>query len=329
MQDDRTRDDGCKMTVCRISRSYRVAIRLLAILVAAVGLLGLAPIGAQPAGAETLIEPTSEISETAEPEPATDQALPGVRDSVVRLYFAVFDRDPDPAGQDYWVQRYLTGTSLSKIANLFISSPEWTSTYGRVDDRRFVQLLYENVLDRQPDVEGWDYWADLLALGVPRATILLGFSESIEFVATSGTTSPVAPPHPSIPDDSGLGRRIVYSNSGQRVWMVNEDDTIHDSYLVSGKRNAPVAGTYHVYSKSPKAWAGHGGITMEHMVRFAWGKRLSIGFHSIPRYSNGQPMQEVEELGTFQSAGCVRQRDDLALALYEWAPVGTLVVVLP
>ncbi len=310
---------------------------MLVALAALIGLVSPLAIGSSTAGAlasaEVVAAATPEVPADTTPEvPAeepTTQVLPGVRDSVVRLYFAVFDRDPDGAGQQYWVQRYQSGTSLSKIANHFIESAEWTATYGHVDDRRFVQLLYENVLDRQPDDEGWDYWVDLLASGDHRATILLGFSESIEFVATSGTAGPVAPPHPSIPDNSGSGRRIIYSNSGQRIWMVNEDDTIHDSYLVSGKRNAPVAGTYHVYSKSPKAWAGHGGITMEHMVRFAWGRRLSIGFHSIPRYGNGQPMQEVEELGTYQSAGCVRQRDDLALALYEWAPVGTLVVVLP
>jgi len=40
-------------------------------------------------------------------------------------------------------------------------------------------------------------------------------------------------------------------------------------------------------------------------------------------------MQTEEELGTFQSAGCVRQADAKAAALYQWTPVGTTVVVVP
>ncbi|NNC40236.1 MAG: L,D-transpeptidase [Acidimicrobiia bacterium] len=40
-------------------------------------------------------------------------------------------------------------------------------------------------------------------------------------------------------------------------------------------------------------------------------------------------MQTENELGTFQSAGCVRQSHAKAAALYEWTPVGTAVIVVP
>lgn len=133
---------------------------------------------------------------------------------------------------------------------------------------------------------------------------------------------------PPIPENSGTGRRIVYSNSGQRVWLIEADGSVFDSYLVSGKYLDPRAGVYAVYSKSRYAFAGHDGITMDHMVRFAHGKRLAIGFHAIPKYANGQPMQTVEQLGTYRSSGCVRQRPDKAEQLYNWAPIGTPVHVL-
>jgi lipoprotein-anchoring transpeptidase ErfK/SrfK len=68
---------------------------------------------------------------------------------------------------------------------------------------------------------------------------------------------------------------------------------------------------------------------MEYMVRFARGRSLAIGFHSIPVYASGRPMQSEAELGQYRSAGCVRQRHAQARQLYEWAPVGTPVVVLP
>ncbi len=133
---------------------------------------------------------------------------------------------------------------------------------------------------------------------------------------------------PELPADSGEGKRIVYSNSLQRVWMIAEDGFVLDSYLVSGRKGDPRPGTYQVYSKSKLAYSHHG-ITMRYMVRFAWGKVLSIGFHEIPKYAGGRPMQTEDQLGTFQSAGCVRQQTEDARRLYHWADIGTTVVVTP
>lgn len=133
---------------------------------------------------------------------------------------------------------------------------------------------------------------------------------------------------PAVPADSGEGRRIVYSNSDQRVWLVDADGTVFDSYLVSGKKGVPAPGNYEIYSKSDVASAGHDGITMRNMVRFAHGNNLPIGFHSIPSDGNGRPLQTEEQLGEYHSAGCVRQSPGHAAELYDWAAIGTLVVVL-
>jgi hypothetical protein len=137
------------------------------------------------------------------------------------------------------------------------------------------------------------------------------------------------PPYPQV----GEGKRIIYSNSQQRVWLIDENEELVDTYLVSGKKGIPHVGTYEVYSKSVNARAPYGGITMKHMVRFVrpgtWGNQWAYGFHSIPRYSNGQPLQTEDQLGTFRSGGCVRQPDAKAAALFEWAPIGTTVHAIP
>ncbi len=280
---------------------------------------------------------SAQAPSSADPPAANQMTVatvsPGVRDSIVRLYGAVFDRQPDQPGLDYWVDRYLTWTPLDHIAQSFMGSPEWTTTYGPVDDAQFVVLLYRNVLDRDPDAAGQEYWLGRLAGGLTRSAMLLGFSESAENVVLTATAPPEAPPppppspHPALPAGSGAGRRIVYSGSQQRVWLVEANEIVVDSYLVSGKINTPHPGTYAVYSKSPVAWAGHDGITMRHMVRFARGAELAIGFHSIPRFSDGRPLQSEGQLGTYRSSGCVRQADPKAEALYHWASVGTTVVV--
>lgn len=260
--------------------------------------------------------------------PTTPAASRGVSDSITRLYLAVFDRAAEPAGHAYWVNQYANGVGLPRVAEAFMASNEWRRMVGDVDDATFVTLLYNNVLDRHPDPAGRRFWVDQAASGVTRTELLLWFSEGDEFVRRTGTAPPAAPPFPALPPDSGTGRRIVYDDSAQRVWIVESTGIIRDSYLVSGRRGVPGPGSYQVYSKSAKAWAGHDGITMNHMVRFARGRSLAIGFHSIPRYRSGRPMQTEDQLGTYQSAGCVRQADRQAEDLFNWTRIGDTVIVV-
>lgn len=142
-----------------------------------------------------------------------------------------------------------------------------------------------------------------------------------------------APPRPPPYPDVGSGKRIIYSNSQHRVWLIDEWDNLVDTYPVTGRKGIPYIGTYSVFSKSVNAWAPYGGITMKHMVRFVrpgtFGNRWSYGFHSIPRYSNGQPMQTEDQLGSYGSGGCVRQADHKAAALFAWAEIGTVVHAIP
>jgi hypothetical protein len=159
---------------------------------------------------------------------------------------------------------------------------------------------------------------------------------------TTTTTTPPAPEPPApaqptqeqidaflralVPPSSGHGRRIIYSNRWQRVWLVDDQDRLVKSYLVSGRSGLPRVGVYRVYSKSRHASSGS--AHMEFMVRFARGRNLPIGFHSIP-YVGRRPLQTVAQLGTPRSHGCVRQWIGDAAYLYMWAPIGTVVVALP
>ena len=131
-----------------------------------------------------------------------------------------------------------------------------------------------------------------------------------------------------VPDDSGAGRRIVFDQSDQRVWLVDDDEDVERTYLVSGSLYDNLEpGTYSVYSRSEQAWGIDDSGTMKYFVRFTKGPNgAAIGFHDIP-IDNGELVQTVEQLGTPQSHGCVRQERDDAIALWEFAPVGTEVDV--
>ena len=133
---------------------------------------------------------------------------------------------------------------------------------------------------------------------------------------------------PPVPDDSGDGRRIVFDQSDQRVWLVDDDESVERTYLVSGSVTDNLEpGTYSVYSKSEQAWGIDDSGTMQYFVRFTEGTNgAAIGFHDIP-IDNGELVQTVDQLGTPQSHGCVRQEREDAIALWEFAPVGTEVDV--
>jgi hypothetical protein len=136
---------------------------------------------------------------------------------------------------------------------------------------------------------------------------------------------------PTLPANSGTGRRIVFAMAAQRVWLVDSPggaDDVRRSYLVSGSVTDNLRpGTYSVYSKSEQAWGIDDSGAMKYMVRFAHGPRAAIGFHDIPVLDDAL-VQTRADLGTPQSHGCIRQWRPDAKALWNFAPVGTKVVVV-
>ena len=132
----------------------------------------------------------------------------------------------------------------------------------------------------------------------------------------------------ALPSDSGAGMRVVYAINGQRVWLVGSDGVVARTYRVSGRLDRPLPGAYEVYSRSRTTTSYTGDESMEYMVRFAHGEHAAIGFHDIPTDSSGLEVQAKEQLGLPLSAGCVRQALEDAIALWNFAPVGTTVVVV-
>lgn len=132
----------------------------------------------------------------------------------------------------------------------------------------------------------------------------------------------------ALPADSGEGRRVVFSESRQRVWLVDGDDEVVSTYLVSGSVYDNLdPGTFEVYSRSEDAVGIDDSGTMKYFVRFTTGDAgAAIGFHDIP-VLDGERVQTFRQLGTPRSHGCVRQRRSDARALWDFAPIGTTVVV--
>jgi lipoprotein-anchoring transpeptidase ErfK/SrfK len=145
---------------------------------------------------------------------------------------------------------------------------------------------------------------------------------------TQPSDVPTVPKDAPVPADSGEGKRIVFDQSDQRVWLVDEDGTVERTYPVSGSLHDNLfPGTYSVYSRSEQAWGVDDSGTMKYFVRFTHGANgAAIGFHDIP-IDDGHLVQTAAQLGTPQSHGCIRQLRSDAIALWDFAPIGTEVDV--
>ncbi len=98
-----------------------------------------------------------------------------------RLYQAAFDRRPDLDGLGFWIAQLDQNTTLDSVARGFIQSSEFIARYGSApSDQEFVAGLYQNVLHRQPDQGGVDFWNSKLHDGISRSEVLMAFSESPE-----------------------------------------------------------------------------------------------------------------------------------------------------
>jgi peptidoglycan hydrolase-like protein with peptidoglycan-binding domain len=131
---------------------------------------------------------------------------------------------------------------------------------------------------------------------------------------------PSAPAHD--PAHAGQWTKAVVTLGNQTATFYDAAGAIvFQAPISSGHDGLTPSGTFHVQSKSQRAFAGNG-IYMDHMVRFNGG----IGFHSIPKRASGQDLPTP--LGQRPvSHGCIRMADADAATVFANLPIGALVEV--
>jgi len=97
----------------------------------------------------------------------TDNPL-NLAGDITDLYVAYFNRAPEAAGFDFWFRSIYNGWgNLRDIAECFAESNEYQINYPiSLTNREFVERIYENLFDREPDQGGWDFWTSGLDRGV-------------------------------------------------------------------------------------------------------------------------------------------------------------------
>lgn len=143
--------------------------------------------------------------------------------------------------------------------------------------------------------------------------------------ASAGASAhPSAPAKPvALPAHSGTGRRVVYALAAKRVWLVDPAKPTSDrTFTVMPSPVDPVAGSYSVYLTKAGPYTGSDGVNVKNGVIFAQHAGAVIGFSSAVDGTTPAPDPS-------KKTGGIRETLGDGQALFDFAPDGTKVVVVP
>jgi LysM repeat protein len=135
----------------------------------------------------------------------------------------------------------------------------------------------------------------------------------------------------AIPGAQGVNpastKEIIVSLSQQHLYGYENGALVHSFVASTGEPGSPTwTGTFSVLDKIPDAYGANWDIWMPNWLGIYWAGNLEDGIHALPILANGQRLWDGY-LGTPVSFGCVILSVADAQTLYDWADVGTPVIV--
>lgn len=126
--------------------------------------------------------PIGAVSNPGGSSPGTaGTALSAEQAFVTQLYRGLLARDPDSAGLQYWVAGLATAGARA-VAFSILQSSEGISRSSGLDNRNYVESLYEGILGRKGEDAGLSFWQGALDRGdSDRIGVGNAFLDSNEF----------------------------------------------------------------------------------------------------------------------------------------------------
>ncbi len=121
-----------------------------------------------------------------------------LEDFVKRMYTTALKREPEEGGFNYWRDALKNNkTTARDMARFFFDSPEFKSYH--LSNEEFLKRVYETIMNREPDKEGFSYWLNRLDKGeVERSDVVDMFVDAPEFKELAkkyGIKANNLPPH--------------------------------------------------------------------------------------------------------------------------------------
>lgn len=121
------------------------------------------------------------------------------------------------------------------------------------------------------------------------------------------------------------GKYIDISLSRQRMVLFEDGKALNTYIVSSGKASMPTpVGTFAIQNKVSRAWSQEFGLWMPWWMAFL--PSGAMGIHELPEWPSGYK-EGAAHLGTPVSHGCVRLGVGPAKRVYDWADIGTPVVI--
>ncbi len=240
--------------------------------------------------------PTAEPTTTATPTP-TETATPLPTETSTPTLEPTATKKPSPtaakstpvANSKYVVQ---SGDTLSKIAQRFGVS---------VQDL----ITANNILNPSVIFAGQ-------TLTIPKAGSSITVSNPTAVPPSAGS--------------SGKNKEIVIDLSEQHMWAYEDKKLVFSFVVSTGTGNSTRIGTFKVLDKIPNAYSSRFNIWMPYWLGIYWSGTLENGIHGLPVLWNGVELWG-NLLGQPATYGCIEARTSEIKQLYNWAEIGTPVII--
>jgi lipoprotein-anchoring transpeptidase ErfK/SrfK len=125
-------------------------------------------------------------------------------------------------------------------------------------------------------------------------------------------------------------QRIVVDISEQQMYVYEGDNLLWKWVVSTGEPGRDTAiGQFKIQSKIEKAYASIWNLDMPYWLGIYWSGSIEDGIHALPiNRATGVKLWEGL-LGKRVSYGCIILSDENARTLYDWAKMGTPVIVQP
>jgi len=120
-------------------------------------------------------------------------------------------------------------------------------------------------------------------------------------------------------------KRIEIDLSEQKMRLYENDKMIKEALVSTGQpgMETPI-GEFQIYNKFPRAWSKMASLWMPYWMAFL--PTGFMGIHELPEWPNGHKEGE-KSLGHPASHGCIRLGVGDAKFVYDWAEIGTPVII--
>ena len=123
-------------------------------------------------------------------------------------------------------------------------------------------------------------------------------------------------------------KRIVVDISEQRCWRYQGEQLLNTWRCSTARPGyATRVGTFRVQSKLSKAYGSTWNIWMPYWLGIYWSGRVENGFHGLPWNATTGARTWAGLVGTPITYGCIMLDNKAMKQLWEWADIGTTVVI--